>query len=261
MTQAPSMDLYAPQTWTALVLLASRIGGLVLIAPVFSSRLIPVTIRTGLVLLLTILLFPAARSVAGARAVTPAAVLSEMLVGFAIGLGAALLVGAMEVAGDYIAVQTGLSGAALLDPMTNQQSAVMGTFLQLFAITLLLTTNGHLVMLDALSASTQRIPLGAAMTADTGMLELAGQGSVLFGLGLRFAAPVIAVALIANVALAVLSRAAPQLNILQIAFPVQILAGLATLIAAIPLLGSWWLGWDVTYGDLVTRALAAFGAR
>lgn len=261
MTRAPAMDLFAPQAWTALVLLASRIGGLVLIAPVFSSRLVPVTVRTGLVLLLTVLLLPAARSVAGDRAIVPATVLSEMLVGFAIGVGAALLVGAMEVAGEYIAVQTGLSGAALLDPMTSQQSAVMGTFLQLFAITLLLTTNGHLMMLDALSASTQRIPLGAAMADGSGMLELASQGAVLFGLGLRFAAPVMAVALIANVALAVLSRAAPQLNILQIAFPVQILAGLVTLIAALPLLASWWLDWGVTYGELVTRALAAFGAR
>lgn len=261
MNPTATMNLYAPETWSALVLLASRIGGLVLVAPVFSSRLVPVTVRTALVVLLTVLLYPAARSVAGPRGITPAAVLGEMLVGFAIGLGAALLIGAMEVAGDYIAVQTGLSGAALLDPLSNQQSAALGTFLQVFAVTLLLSTNGHLVMLDALSASTQRIPLGGTATPGAGLLELAGQGSTLFALGLRFAAPVIAVALIANVALAVLSRAAPQLNILQIAFPVQILAGLATLFAALPMLASWWLGWQPTYGDLLTRALGALGAR
>jgi flagellar biosynthetic protein FliR len=261
MNPAATMNLYAPETWTALVLLASRVGGLVLVAPVFSSRLIPVTVRTALVILLTVVLYSGARSSAGAGGITPAAVLGEMLVGFAIGLGAALLIGAMEVAGDYIAVQTGLSGAALLDPMTNQQSAVLGTFLQIFAVTLLLSTNGHLVMLDALSASTQRLPLGSALTTEAGLWELAGQGSALFALGLRFAAPVMAVALIANVALAVLSRAAPQLNILQIAFPVQILAGLATLIAALPILGSWWMGWEPTYSDLFTRALGALGVR
>lgn len=252
------MNLYAPETWTALVLLGSRIGGLVLVAPVFSSRLVPMTVRTAMVILFTVLLYPAARSVATGQAITPAAVLSEMLVGFCIGLGAALLIGAMEVAGDYIAVQIGLSGAALLDPLSNQQSAVLGTFLQLFAVTLLLSVDGHLVMLDAVSDSTQRIPLGSALAVDSGLMELAGVGSVLFSLGLQFAAPVIAVALVANVALAVLSRAAPQLNILQIAFPVQILAGLATLGAAIPILGSWWMGWEPTYADLISRTLGAF---
>ncbi len=261
MTQAAAIDIHSPQTWNTLALLASRIGGLVLIAPVFSSRLIPGTVRTALVLLLTVVLFPAARTAGTVSTVTPGAVLGEVLAGLALGLGAALLVGAMEVAGDYMAMQTGLSGAALLDPLTSQQSAVMGTFLQVFAVTLLLTGGGHLVMLNALAASTREIPLGTALTSDRGMLTMATEGSTLFALGLQFAAPVMAVALIANVALAVLSRAAPQLNILQLAFPVQILAGLATLLAAIPLLGSWWMGWEFPYGELVSRAMNALGAR
>jgi flagellar biosynthetic protein FliR len=261
MNPTATMNLYAPETGTSLILLASRIGGLFLVAPVFSSRLVPMTVRTSLVIIFTVVLFPAARSAAGDRAITPAAVLGEMLVGFAIGVGAALLIGAMEVAGDYIAVQIGLSGAALLDPMSNQQSAVLGTFLQLFAVTLLLSVGGHLLMLEAVSESTQRIPLGSALTTDQGLMELVNQGASLFALGLRFAAPVIAVALVANVALAVLSRAAPQLNILQLAFPVQILAGLATLIAAIPILGAWWMGWETTYADLISRSFSALGAR
>lgn len=250
-----------PETLVSLVLLASRVSGVVLIAPVFSTRLVPVAVRTALVILLTIVLHPAARSVAGPRGITPAAVLGETLIGFTIGLGAALIIGAAEVAGEYISLQVGISGAALLDPLSNQQTAVLGTFLQLFAVTILLSVGGHLVMLDALADSTRQLPLGTALDAGRGLLDLATLGGALFSFGLRFAAPVIAVALVANVALAVLSRAAPQLNILQLAFPVQILVGLATLLAAIPILGSWLAGWETSYADLLASALGALGQR
>jgi flagellar biosynthetic protein FliR len=252
---------FTPEVMTSLALLGSRVGGLVLVAPVFSARIVPVTVRTALVLLLTIVLYPAARRTVGADAITPFAVASEMLVGFAIGLGAALVIGAAEVAGEYMALQIGLSGAALLDPMSHQQSAVLSTFLQLFAVTLLLSGGGHLFMLDALADSTQRLPLGGVAAAGDGLLEMARLGGALFAFGLRFAAPIIAVALVANVALAVLSRAAPQLNILQLAFPIQILVGLATLLAAIPILGSWLMGSQPTWSSLLARALEAAGGR
>ena len=65
---------FAPETLVSMVLLASRVGGVVLIAPLFSAKLIPVAVRTALVILFTLVLHPAARSVAGARGVTPAAV-------------------------------------------------------------------------------------------------------------------------------------------------------------------------------------------
>jgi flagellar biosynthetic protein FliR len=261
MTQGAAANPFAPETMATLVLLASRVGGVVLVAPLFSARMIPVMARTALVVLLTIVLHPAARAVAGTLTVTPLSVLSETLVGFTIGLGAALIIGATEVAGEYMSLQIGLSGAALLDPLSNHQSSVLGTFLQLFAVTILLTAGGHLVMLDALADSTQRLPLGGAIASGSGLLELAGLGGTLFSFGLRFAAPIIAVALVANVALAVLSRAAPQLNILQLAFPIQILIGLATLLASIPVIGSWMLGWESTYADILSRALAALGGR
>jgi flagellar biosynthetic protein FliR len=250
-----------PEMMSALALLASRIGGLMLVAPVFSARVVPVMVRTALVLLLTIVLFPIARLSADIVRVTPSTVASEMLVGFAIGLGAALIIGAAELAGEYMSLQIGLSGAALLDPMTNQQSSVLSTFLQLFAVTLLLSARGHLVMIDALADSTQRLPLGGVTIAADGLLDMAGLGGALFTFGLRFASPIIAVVLVANVALAVLSRAAPQLNILQLAFPIQILVGLGTLLAAIPVIGSWLMGWEPSWGDLVSRALSSAGAR
>jgi flagellar biosynthesis protein FliR len=91
----------------------------------------------------------------------------------------------------------------------------------------------------------------------SGMRGLASLGAHVFALGLQFASPVVAVVLVANVALAVLSRAAPQLQIVQMAFPVQILLGLGTLVAAIPFIANWFVGWEASYDAMLTRAMAS----
>lgn len=254
----PAFDLFAPGSPALLVLFGARVGGLVLVAPVFSARPVPATVKSALIVVLTVLLVPITRTADGAiPLLTPVAVLGETLVGFAIGLGAALLVGAAESAGEIIAMQIGLSGSAIVDPLSMQQSTALGQFVHLFAIVLILTLDGHLVMLDALAVSARRLPVGTAAMLAEGLRGLAALGGTLFVLGLQFAAPVIAVVLVANVALAVLSRAAPQLQILQLAFPVQILVGVGTLVATLPFLATWFLGWEAAYDGLLTRAFTA----
>jgi flagellar biosynthesis protein FliR len=260
-TAAPSFDLFAPGAAPVLALFGARVSGLVLVAPVFSARLIPVSLRTALVVVITVLLAPVAMShLGGAPALTPTALLSETLVGFAIGMGAAIFVGAAEAAGELLAVQIGLSGAAIMDPLTQTQGPALGQFLNLYAVALLLALNAHLVMLDALAASLQHVPVGSAVNMQAGASALVSLGSTLFALGLRFAAPVVALVLIGNVALAVLSRAAPQLNILSLAFPVQIGLGLFAFGAALPMIALWFQGWDSAYDGVLTRLFESFAA-
>ena len=262
---AAPFDLFAPGSATSLVLLAMRIGGLVLVAPVFSSKPVPAPLKAGLIILLTILLQPAARLHASPTAsITFESGFAETMVGFALGLGAALIVGAAEAAGELIAIQVGLSGAAILDPLSGQQGPAIGQFCSLFAVALLLSLDAHLVMLDAVATSTRVIPLGQGMNLTAGARAMVGSMTQLFALGLRFAAPVIAVVLVANVALAILTRAAPQLNILSVAFPVQIGAGLVAFAATIPVMALFFNGWQAFYNSAITHtvgALAGTGVR
>jgi flagellar biosynthesis protein FliR len=252
------MDLFAPGSAATAILIGSRVGGMLLIAPVFSSRTVPMAIRTALLVLLVILLQPAGLAAAGdAPRLTLEAVVSETLIGFAIGLGAAVFVGAAEAAGDLLAVQMGLSGAASLDPLTMHSVPVLGQFTSLFAVTLLLAMDGHILMIDSIAASLRYLPAGAPIDVQGGLGAMVSLGSTLFLLGLRFAGPVIAVVLIANAALAVLGRAAPQLNILSVAFPIQILVGLTTLAAAVPLIATFFNGWHGEYDGILTRVLDA----
>lgn len=255
MTGVLPFDPLAAGSPETLVLFSARVGGLVLLAPVLSASVVPRLVRVGIIILLTVLMQPAALAAAHAAhlvpAVTPVALLGETLVGMAMGLGAALLVGAAETAGDVMAIQIGLSGAAILDPLDNTQVAVTGTFMRLFAITLLLTLNLHGVMLGALADSVTAIPVGTPLSAAGGAWAMVMSAGQLFALGVRFAAPVIAVVMVAHVAMAILGRAAPQLNILSVSFPVQIALGLGTLVASLPAIARWFTGWSGTYATTV----------
>jgi flagellar biosynthetic protein FliR len=257
------LDLFAPGSAQTLILLGLRVGGLVLAAPVFSAKMIPNAIKTAIIVLLTALLQPIAfAQTTAVPQITPETFVGEMLVGLALGLGAAFLIGAATVAGDLIGMQIGLSGAAVLDPTNNSSENALGTFGTLFATTMMLAVDAHLVMIDAVAKSVHVIPIGSGLHA-TGLYAMVRSASVLFGLGLQFAAPVIAAVLVANTALAVLSRAAPQLNILSVAFPVQIGIGLVALAASIPFVGAFYHGWSGVYNgtlDQVFRALARGGS-
>jgi flagellar biosynthetic protein FliR len=256
----PAFDLFAPGAPAVLALFGARVSGLVLVAPVFSARPIPMAVKSALVILLAVLMVPVAQAhMVRLPDLTPEAIVGETLVGFALGLGAAILIGAAESAGELLSIQIGLSGAAIMDPLSQQQTTALGQLVHLFAIVLVLSLDGHLVLLDSLAGSAERLPIGSSLELAAGLRAFVGLGSTLFALGLQFAAPIVAVVMIANVALAVLSRAAPQLQIVQLAFPIQILAGIGTLFAIFPFIASWFLGWEASYDALLTRALTALG--
>jgi len=255
-------DLLAPGGAATVALLAFRLSGLVLVAPLYSGRAIPVPVRVAVLVLLTALLVPVAWAhLDRVPEVSPATLFQELLVGFAIGLGAAVLVGAAEVAGDYIALQTGLSSAGLLDPVSGETVPTLGQFTHLFALTAFLTLNGHVLVLEALAASAELIPIGAEIAGETGLAEMIRLGGHLFAIGLRIAAPVVVAVLIANLALGILNKAAPQFNVLMMAFPVQIGIGLLVLGLTLPLIATFVSTWPGLYEGMASRVIEALQGR
>ncbi len=255
-----SFDPTAPGALALVALLGMRVGGLLLIAPALSGRPVPVMVRAGVLVLLTILLVPAGAAAAGGAVprVTPATLVCETLIGMALGLGAAVFVGAAETAGDLISVQMGLSGAAVLDPVTQQSAPALAGFSRLFAVALLFAVGGHLAMVGALASSVAVLPVGAEIEGANGLRAMVALGSDLFVLGLRFAAPVAAALLVSNVALGILARTMPQLNALMVAFPVQIGLGLFTLGVALPYIAAPFASWPLSYEAVTSRVLEAF---
>jgi flagellar biosynthetic protein FliR len=249
-----SLDLLAKGNAETMILCGARMTGLVAIAPVFSSTAVPKQVRVALLVVLTILLHPVAvASLQGAPRLTAGTLAAEALIGLGIGLGAAMLVGAAEMAGDAAAVQMGLSGSAILDPTESSHMAVLGVFARLFAVVVLLSLDLHQVMLSAVADSFQALPAGNSVSLQGGLAAMVQIGGRLFVLGVKFAAPVIAVALITNIALAILGRAAAQLNLLTVSFPVQIAVGLFALAASLPAMARTLGGWTSIYHDMLNQ--------
>jgi flagellar biosynthetic protein FliR len=253
---------FAPGTLALAGLLATRIGGALLIAPVFSAQPVPRMLRATLLALLTMTALPALMA-AGATppVLSPATFLAEMLIGIAIGMGAAVFVGAAEVAGDLIGVQSGLSGAATLDPFTQAHTTALADFMKMLVVVLILSLDGHILILEALTASTQLIPVGAGIAAEQGLGALVATGGRLFSIGLQIAAPVTAAVFVSNLAMGVLARIAPQLQVFMLAYPLQIMIGLFTLAMALPLIATLFTDWPGQYRGLVGQLLESLGGR
>lgn len=248
------MDLLSGDGAVVGALLVLRLTGLVMVAPVFSARVVPMRVRTALLVLLTLLLWPAAVETAGPGvALGVATALTEALIGMVVGLGAAVFVAAGEMAGDLLAIQMGLSGANLVDPMSQTQMAVLGQFLGLAIVTILVSLGGHVAVLDALASSLRVLPAGGPVRDAGGLVAVLETGRALFVLGLRFAAPVVAAVMIGNAALGVVARTVPQLNVLMVAFPLQIALGLFTLAVSLPLVGTFFSQWEPNYLNLMER--------
>jgi len=248
-------SLLEPEGSAIAALLFLRVTGLVWVAPLFSSRAIPMHLKAAISVLLVAVLWPTAATAAGSASITPAAVVSELLVGLLLGLAAGVVVSAAEAAGDLLAVQMGLSGANVVDPGTETQLPVLGHFLGLMTLVCLLSVGGHRAILSGLDTSLTMLPVGAPMSAAEGSLAFAKMGGTLLAVGLRIAAPVVAAMTVANAALGIMSRAVPQLNVLAVAFPLQIGIGLLVLGATLPIFVTGLAGWPQEYRSLVADLL------
>ncbi len=251
-------DLFAPGAATAAALVALRVGGLLLVAPVFSARTVPMRLRTALMVLLAFLLTSTAIANADVTTlrITPASFITESVIGFTIGLSAAMVIAAAEMAGDLATLTIGLSGSAIFDPISNTQSMLFGNFFQLLALVVLLAGGGHLIMLQAVAQSFTVMPLGAPLDITAGMGAIVPAARSIFSAGLQFAAPVIAAVLLTNVALAVLGRVVPKIQIMAVAFPMQIGIGLFTLAGSLALIVHAMSDWTPTFNS----ALDAFAS-
>ncbi len=241
----------------ALVLF--RVGGLMLVAPLFSSRTIPLMVRTGYTLLLVVLLTPVIPAPPVGVAFGPTLIIGELFLGLGIGLGAAVLLAGAELAGEILAVQTGLSGATTLNPLTGVGTGVLSQLLGLFTLLLLLATGAHLVLIEALVVSYDSVPPGALADLQFGIMELTSMFGLLFSTGLKFAAPIVAAVSVGYLALGILARTSPQMNMLAVAFPLQIGLGLLVLAAVLPLAATFYAAWPDHIAGLAGRFFLSVG--
>jgi flagellar biosynthetic protein FliR len=210
-------------TLVAFLLALARTAGFVLVTPPFNSRTMPGQVKAGLCIALALPLSEARHGDVpelGSTAMLLQGLL-QLATGLALGFLVLAAVSAVQAAGDLIDTVGGFSISMAMDPLMMMQTSVMGRLHQMTAMAVLFVTDGHLVILHGLTRSLQLRP--GPLTSWNGMADAATSalGSLFLG-ALQIAAPVVAAMLVADVALGLLTRAAPALNAFALSYPLKI---------------------------------------
>lgn len=222
----------------ALMFPLARLLGLATSAPLFGNRMVPVRARLaiGVALAMAVLpALPAMPPVPPDSMQLTALLAQQAFIGIAIGFMMRLVFAAIDVAGELIGLQMGLSFAVFFSPQTGGQTSVIAEFLALVGLLVFVALNGHLMLVEALVASFDWLPVGTVPKAE-GWLLIVRYAAVMFASGLMIALPMVAALLITNIALGVLTRAAPQLNLFAVGFPVTLSVGFLVLLLSLNLM-------------------------
>jgi flagellar biosynthetic protein FliR len=214
-----------------------RVMGYLATDPVLGNRSVPVRLRIGLALAISVAIAPTLGplpSIDPASPVGLAILAQQLLIGVAIGFAVRVIFAAVEMAGQVMGLQMGLGFATFFDPQTSAQVPVVGQYLGLLAILVFLSINGHSLMLSTLIESFRILPIGTLGLDSNGFAAYARWGAQIFLIGFTLALPVIATLLIANFGIGIISRAAPQMNIFAVGFPFTLLVGFASLYLLVP---------------------------
>ncbi len=192
MIQAPILDAIAPSGWPTFAIVSSRVAGMVLAGPVFSMATIPGRVRAAFAVGLTLSVVPTVPHIepSAVSLELPFVIATELLVGVAIGLAAALFMHAVSLAGEVIGVQMGLHIASAVDPTLETTEGEVGRLGNLMELALYLAMGGHLVAIRGLARSFDGIPPGGQADLLAGMTALIPQVSVVFSTAVSIAAPV-----------------------------------------------------------------------
>ena len=242
------------------LLVLSRVGGLFVLAPGFSSRMIPARVKFVMAVAISLALTPVAMhghpvgQDAGDLAML---IVKELMVGLAFALPLAIVAAGVQAGATLLDTIIGFSFAATIDPINNSQSAVLAQLYSLFAVMVFLLTGGDTVMLEGLAASYRVVPIDSFPD----MTELAQQivplAGQVFVIGLEIAAPVVIALIVTDAAFGLIARAVPQMNVFFVGLPAKILLGFATIAASLPFVSQHIAG-DLQ--DSVYAALRALNA-
>lgn len=221
------------------LLVMLRVSTLLIVAPIFGHRNYLARAKVGLAFMVSLLIFPL---VAHADLQVPEGVfpyafmmVREVAMGLVLGFAVLLVFIGIQFAGQLIGLQMGFGIVNVIDPQSSDQISIMGQFLNILAILLLLSLNGHHMILRALMHSFEVVPLGQVVIKAPVMAKLMVLSAQVFVIGTKIAAPVVVSLFLVSVALGILARTVPQMNVFIVGFPVQIGVGLATLMMTLPL--------------------------
>ncbi|MCW7540886.1 flagellar biosynthetic protein FliR [Aquabacterium sp. A7-Y] len=226
-------------TWgTAVMLITVRFSVALGMSPVLASYGLPAMVRVALIVALSALVCAGGNITADPRLLDDGgalmvAVAAEAVSGALLGLGVHVVMAAFAVAGRLLDVQIGFGIGSVFDPVTRSSANVLTSLLSLLGVTLFVMADAHIALASMLAASFSVFPLGEFPQLADPLRMLSAVGA-LFSFGLALAAPAVLALLVTDVAMGLISRNSPQINVLLLSIPVKVLIGLLVLTVSIP---------------------------
>lgn len=214
-----------------------RISAMFVAAPIFGARSVPVRIRVLLAFFISWVLLPVIPTPPAVDLISGEALvisISQIIIGVAMGIILQMVFSAFVIAGQSVATAMGLGFASIVDPQNGVQVPVISQAFLIMVTLVFLALNGHLIFIQVLAESFHNMPIGPVFPSHDALWQLVNWGSDMFTGGMLVALPAVAALLLVNLAFGVTSRAAPQLNIFAVGFPIMIMVGIAFLILTLP---------------------------
>lgn len=224
------------------LLVLTRATAFVAVCPVFSARMVPPLVKTGLGLMLALAalpLIPAAPPATDHWLSLSLAILGEAAIGMGLGLFVSLVFFAAQVAGSLVGLQMGLAMAEFIDPSSGGHSIALAQFFYLWTLVLFLTVNGHHALIAGLMKSIEIVHLGHGVLTGELTLYIIDKFAEMFVVALKIVGPLIAILFTADVVMGLMSRLVPQMNVFMLGFPIKIFAGFMVIMLTAPLIN--WL--------------------
>ena len=216
-----------------------RVSGFLLLAPVFGAAAVPRRTKLVVALALTLILAPLMPVTAAIDPLSAIALLTaaqQLLVGVAIAFVVQVVFHALVLAGQVVATTMGLGFATLIDPNHGAGTTVVSQFYMILGTLIFLALDGHIALLGVLADSVRQLPPGPAALGPDALLAVVRWSGRIFEAGTMIALPAVVGLVLVNLALGVVSRAAPQLNLFAVGFPISMLLGFAMLMLSLPTL-------------------------
>lgn len=208
-----------------------RVMAVLMTMPLFGANMVSTRIRLYMALAITVVITPALPPLPTFDALSLRTLLlcaEQILVGALMGLAVHMLFQVFVVAGQVVAIQMGMAFASMVDPINGVNVATVSQFFNMLVTLLFLSMNGHLVVLEVLVESFTTLPVGGGLLTAQ-IWELVGRLGWVLGASILLVLPAITALLVVNLALGVMTRAAPQLNIFSVGMPVTIVLGMVIL--------------------------------
>jgi flagellar biosynthetic protein FliR len=245
-------------------LMLVRVSAMFTSAPIIGSNAVPLRVRTGLAVVVTLssVAMVARDGPAVPDSLGPYVMLAakELVIGVAIGLIGQMLFASVQLAGSFIDTTTGFAMAQMVDPVNNGNVTVLGRAYSLIATTLWVAMGGHLLMVQGIVASFVLVPPTEQANLSALVEGVMMRSDELLLIALQIAAPLMAALVITDVALGIMSRAAPQMNVFMVGMPMKVAIALLGTALLLPTFAAYFDGVSATMFDDLSTILRATGA-